>query len=65
MELLKLEKDKLFPHLDSQVQLPKLASDPQKKEKLRSFEAKSRISDFTFFFLKVTQKIKIIAVLKR
>ena len=65
MELLKLEKDKLFPHLDSQVQLPKLASDPQKKkEKLRSFEAKSRISDFTFF-LKVTQKIKIIAVLKR
>ena len=49
MELLKLEKDKLFPHLDSQVQLPKLASDPQKKEKLRSFEAKSRISDFTFF----------------
>ena len=63
MELLKLEKDKLFPHLDSQVQLPKLASDPQKKEKLRSFEAKSRISDFTF--LKVTQKIKIIAVLKR
>ena len=64
MELLKLEKDKLFPHLDSQVQLPKLASDPQKK---RNWEVLRQNLEFqiSLFFLKVTQKIKIIAVLKR
>ena len=63
MELLKLEKDKLFPHLDSQVQLPKLASDPQKK---RNWEVLRQNLEFQIsLFLKVTQKIKIIAVLKR